>query len=104
MKRALQLRHLTIGKELSPRAPLPCNVITNLLDDLAALLTSITDYGDILRDGVAVCSTFMVSSCGESSGYCRIHEMAVDAHIVTPFVNREKAGHRKHREGFQPLL
>eukprot|EP00873_Tetraselmis_striata_P033322 jgi/Tetstr1/453586/TSEL_003981.t1 len=36
-------------------APMPCDVITDTLDDLATLLTTIIDDGNILRDGAAVC-------------------------------------------------
>eukprot|EP00873_Tetraselmis_striata_P014390 jgi/Tetstr1/434654/TSEL_023745.t1 len=40
------------------------NVITDLFDDMAALPTSTTDYGNILREDANVCSTFMFYSAG----------------------------------------
>eukprot|EP00873_Tetraselmis_striata_P034676 jgi/Tetstr1/454940/TSEL_041801.t1 len=61
-------------------------------------------YGTILREGAAVCSTFMLYSRGESIVSCRLRDMAVDTHNITLFVNREKGGHRKRRDGFKPLL
>eukprot|EP00873_Tetraselmis_striata_P014330 jgi/Tetstr1/434594/TSEL_023685.t1 len=102
MEHALQIRQLNTIAELR-RAPLPCDVITAILD-LAALPTSTTYYGNILRDGTAVCLAFMFYSHGESSVSCRLHDMAIDDHNITPFVNHEKAGHRKRRDGFKPLL
>eukprot|EP00873_Tetraselmis_striata_P015768 jgi/Tetstr1/436032/TSEL_024911.t1 len=101
MKRALQLRQLTTNKAFR-RATLPCNIIIDL-DDLAALPTSTTDYGNILPPGAAMCSKFMVYSRGESGVSWRLHDMAGDAHNVTLFVNRENAGHRKRRDGLKPL-
>eukprot|EP00873_Tetraselmis_striata_P021243 jgi/Tetstr1/441507/TSEL_029738.t1 len=102
MEHALQIRQLNTIEELR-RAPLPCDVITAILD-LAALPTSTTYYGNILRDGTAVCLAFMFYSHGECSVSCRLHDMAIDDHNITPFVNHEKAGHRKRRDGFKPLL
>eukprot|EP00873_Tetraselmis_striata_P014532 jgi/Tetstr1/434796/TSEL_023846.t1 len=48
---ARQISQLKTGEELRS-AFLPGDVVT---DDLAALLTTTTDYGDVLRDGAAVC-------------------------------------------------
>jgi len=48
---ARQIRQLKTGEELRS-AFLPGDVVT---DDLAALLTTTNDYGDVLRDGAAVC-------------------------------------------------
>eukprot|EP00873_Tetraselmis_striata_P005187 jgi/Tetstr1/425451/TSEL_015898.t1 len=55
MKQALQIRQLEIGEELRC-APLPCDVITDILDDLATTLTPMTTpgYGTILRACAAV--------------------------------------------------
>eukprot|EP00873_Tetraselmis_striata_P016104 jgi/Tetstr1/436368/TSEL_025201.t1 len=95
MKRALQNRHLKTNEELG-RDPRACDVITDILDDLATLLTTTTDYGNILRDSAMVCSTFIFySSRGESCVSRRLQDMAVDAHNITLFVNRGKGGHRK---------
>eukprot|EP00873_Tetraselmis_striata_P027511 jgi/Tetstr1/447775/TSEL_035105.t1 len=54
MKRALQIRHLKTIEELR-RAPLPCDVNTDILDNIAALPTTTTDYKNIFRDGTAIC-------------------------------------------------
>eukprot|EP00873_Tetraselmis_striata_P001510 jgi/Tetstr1/421774/TSEL_012677.t1 len=104
MTRALQIRQLKTSEEPPRRAPLPCGVNTNLLGDLATLPMTISGYGTILREGAAVCSTFMFYSRGESNFSCRLYDMAVDTHIITLFVNREKGGHRKRLDGFKPLL
>eukprot|EP00873_Tetraselmis_striata_P033338 jgi/Tetstr1/453602/TSEL_040559.t1 len=103
MKRALQISQLKTIEELR-RPPLPCYVITNILNDLATLPTTTTDYGNILRDCAAVCLTFMFYSLGESNVSCRLRDMDVDAHNITLFVNLEKGGHRKRRDGFKPQL
>eukprot|EP00873_Tetraselmis_striata_P001592 jgi/Tetstr1/421856/TSEL_012756.t1 len=94
MKWALQIRQLKTSEELW-RAPLPCDVITDILDDLATLLMTTPGYGTILRTGAAVYSTFMFYSRGEPSISCRLRNMAVDTHNITLFVNRKKGGHRK---------
>eukprot|EP00873_Tetraselmis_striata_P017424 jgi/Tetstr1/437688/TSEL_026344.t1 len=98
-KRALQIRHLKTSEGLR-RAPLPCDVITDILDDLATLPMTTPGYGSILREGVAVCPTFMFYSRGDSIISCRLRNIAVETHNITLFVNREKGGHRKHRDGF----
>eukprot|EP00873_Tetraselmis_striata_P046368 jgi/Tetstr1/466632/TSEL_011120.t1 len=103
MKRTLQIRKLKPSEDLR-RAPSPCDVITDILDDLAALPTTNTDYGNILCGGAAIRSTFMFYSRCESSVSCRLRDMDVDAHSITFFVNREKTGHRKRRDGLKPLL
>eukprot|EP00873_Tetraselmis_striata_P041660 jgi/Tetstr1/461924/TSEL_007002.t1 len=90
MKRALRIRQLKTSEELR-RARLPCDAIIDILDDLATLPTTITDYDNILRDGAAVCSKFMLYSRGESNASCRLRDMVVDAHNNT-LVNREKGG------------
>eukprot|EP00873_Tetraselmis_striata_P011766 jgi/Tetstr1/432030/TSEL_021503.t1 len=88
MKRALQMRRLKIIEELR-LAPLPCYASIDILD-LTALPTTTTGDGNILRDGAAICSTFIFYSSGDSGVSCRLHDMAVDAHNITLFVNREK--------------
>eukprot|EP00873_Tetraselmis_striata_P034587 jgi/Tetstr1/454851/TSEL_004039.t1 len=103
MKRTIQIRQLKTSEELR-RAHPPCDGITDNLDDLATLPTTTNNYGMVLCDGAAVCSTFMFSSHGGSNVSCRLRDMAVDAHNITLCVNREKAGHRKRRDGFKPLL
>eukprot|EP00873_Tetraselmis_striata_P043572 jgi/Tetstr1/463836/TSEL_008650.t1 len=89
MKLAAHCRQLSSSKELRI-AILPCLVIPDLLDDLATLPTSTTDYGNTLRDAASVCSTFMftpVESLVTVS--CRLHDMVVDStHNVTLFANR----------------
>eukprot|EP00873_Tetraselmis_striata_P007450 jgi/Tetstr1/427714/TSEL_017838.t1 len=72
-----QIRQLKTSEELR-RAPLPCDVITDILDNLATLPMTTPGYGTILREGAAVCSTFMFYSRGESSDSCRLRDMAVD--------------------------
>eukprot|EP00873_Tetraselmis_striata_P041738 jgi/Tetstr1/462002/TSEL_007073.t1 len=74
MKRALQIRQVKTSEELR-RAPLPCDVITNIFDDLANLPMTTAGYGTILREGAAVCSTFMFYSRGESSVSCQLRDM-----------------------------
>eukprot|EP00873_Tetraselmis_striata_P035255 jgi/Tetstr1/455519/TSEL_042344.t2 len=51
-KRALRIRQLKTTKKLR-RAPLPCDIIADILDNLAVFPTTTTDYGNILRHGVA---------------------------------------------------
>eukprot|EP00873_Tetraselmis_striata_P009347 jgi/Tetstr1/429611/TSEL_019509.t1 len=104
MKRALQIRHFKTSEAELRRAPLPCDVITNILDGLANLPMTTPGYGTILREGAAVCATFMFYSRGESNVSCRLRDMPVDPHNITLYVNREKGGHRKRRDGFKPLL
>eukprot|EP00873_Tetraselmis_striata_P021477 jgi/Tetstr1/441741/TSEL_029963.t1 len=104
-KRALQIRKLKASSEELRRAPLPCDAITDILDDLATLPMTTPGYITILREGAAVCSSFMFYSRDESSVSCRlVHDMSLDNHNITLFVNREKGGHRKRRDGFKPLL
>eukprot|EP00873_Tetraselmis_striata_P005476 jgi/Tetstr1/425740/TSEL_016160.t1 len=94
---------LNTNEELRRVVPLPCDVILDILDDLAPATT--TDYGNMVRDGAAVCWTFMFYSRGDSNVSCRlIRDLAVDAHNINIFVNREKAEHRKRRDGFKPLF
>eukprot|EP00873_Tetraselmis_striata_P035256 jgi/Tetstr1/455520/TSEL_042344.t1 len=92
-KRALRIRQLKTTKKLR-RAPLPCDIIADILDNLAVFPTTTTDYGNILRHGVAVCPTFTFYSRSPvvslSSQTCRLRDMDVDAHNITLLVNREK--------------
>eukprot|EP00873_Tetraselmis_striata_P044792 jgi/Tetstr1/465056/TSEL_009784.t1 len=106
MKRALKLRQLKTSEELR-RGPLPCAVITDILDDLASTLSVTTPgYGTILiREGAAVCSTLMFYSRGGFGVSCRLRDpLAVDTNNITLFVDRENGGLRKRRDGFKPLL
>mmetsp|Transcript_1099 Transcript_1099/g.2848 ORF Transcript_1099/g.2848 Transcript_1099/m.2848 type:complete len:95 (-) Transcript_1099:290-574(-) len=66
MKRALQIRQLKTSEELRC-APLPRDVIINILDDLANLPMSTPVNGTILREGAAGCSIYMFYSRGESN-------------------------------------
>eukprot|EP00873_Tetraselmis_striata_P017462 jgi/Tetstr1/437726/TSEL_026380.t1 len=52
MKCALQIHQLKTIEELR-RAPLPCDVISDILDDLATLPMTTPGYGTILREGAA---------------------------------------------------
>eukprot|EP00873_Tetraselmis_striata_P044332 jgi/Tetstr1/464596/TSEL_009352.t1 len=102
MKRALQIRQLKTSEELR-RAPLPCDVITNILDNLANLIP-MTTHGNrtILREGAVVCSTFMFYSRGESIVSYRLRDMAVDPHSITLYVSREKGDIASVETGSSP--
>lgn len=71
MKRASQTRQLKATEGLR-RATLLCDVITDILDDLATFSTVTVDYGNILPAGAAVSLTFVFYSCGEYSASCRL--------------------------------
>eukprot|EP00873_Tetraselmis_striata_P039193 jgi/Tetstr1/459457/TSEL_004825.t1 len=61
MKLAFQIRQLKTSEELRC-ARLPCDVTTDILDELATLPMATPGYCTILREGTAVCSTFMFYS------------------------------------------